>query len=97
MVLEYSFSWPIIDSTRNSQQQRDRQSQNLLLDTHHGLWRIDGSIRIPQEDLELQLKVMVTSYCRIIGHRGKDARLSILCEAFWWLSMRKDVDALVRD
>ncbi len=55
-----------------------------------------GRIRIPNENLDLQLKNMVASYCGTIGHRGKTARLSIICERFWWVTIEHDIDALVR-
>ena len=92
-----SFSRPSIDSIRHSQQEHDLPSQILELHALDGLWKTDGRIWIPQEDLELQLKVMVTSLSGTIGHRGKDATLSMLSEDFWRPSVRRDVDALVRD
>jgi len=55
----------------------------------------DGRIWIP-DDVELQFKILVCSHCGTIGHRGMDATRSILRESFWWPTMDKDVDELVR-
>ena len=53
-------------------------------------------IWIPQQDLELQLKIMVCSHCGSIGHRGMDETGSVIRENFWWSSLDQDVKALVR-
>eukprot|EP00171_Calliarthron_tuberculosum_P013494 IDg13494t1 len=50
---------------------------------------------IPEKQFELQLKVMVISHSGANGHRGQDATLSTISEAFWLPGMRAATAALV--
>jgi len=65
-------------------------------DATDGLYKKGNCIWIPGQDLELQLKVMVCSHCGVIGHRDKDATKSIIQETFWWPTIDKDVEEMVR-
>ena len=87
--------WPNFDNIRSAQSNHVRP-EGLEFDDQDRLWKKCGRIWIPSENLELQLKIMVASHCGTIGHRGKTATLSILCESFWWLTMEHDIEELVR-
>lgn len=52
-------------------------------------------IWVPEKDLDLQMKVIVTSHCSLGGHRGIEGTVSILMEHFYWQSMRSDVQEFV--
>ena len=90
-----SIPWPSIESMRSAQE-RQKRPEGLTFDEGDRLWKRDGLIWIPQGELELQLKLMVTSHCGTVGHRGQDTTLSILRETFWWPGMKVDVQAFVR-
>ncbi len=50
---------------------------------------------IPDNDLDMQLKIIVISHCDTGGHRGKEATLATIQESFYWDPLRKDCDAFV--
>lgn len=87
--------WPDIDVIRNSQAKHSR-CEVILRDGHDCLWKKGNQLWIPKVDLELMLKIIVCSHCGTIGHRGKDSTKSILLENFWWKTIDKDVDEVVR-
>lgn len=90
-----SIVWPDIEVIRASQTHHPR-CEGALLDKADGLWKKGNLIWIPQEDLELHLKIIVFSHCGTVGHRGMDATKSIILERFWWPTVEKDVEKLVR-
>lgn len=51
---------------------------------------------IPDNDLELQMKVIVCSHCSLMGHRGRDVTVSTIKENFYWREMDKDVAEFVK-
>ena len=67
-----------------------------MFDDDENLWKKQNQIWIPKEDLELKLKIIVCSHCGTIGHRGMEATKSIILEKFWWETISKDVEELVR-
>ena len=90
-----SIIWPDISVLKTSQAQHS-PPDSVSLDQSHGLYKRGNRIWIPDADLELQLKVMVCSHCGSIGHRGCDATRSIILESFWWSTIDKGVEQLVR-
>lgn len=90
------FIWPRLDTIRASQKLRSQRPHGLLFDKSNQLWKYNGRIWIPQEDKELQLKLLIVSHSGAMGHRGCDATASVLSEMFWWPTMKQDVAALVQ-
>jgi len=79
-----------------SSQQRYTRADGLVFHESERIWKRGSKIWIPEEDLELQLKVMVCSHCGTLGHRGMDSTMSIIQEDFWWSTLAQDVSKLVR-
>lgn len=52
-------------------------------------------IRVPEKDLDLEMKLVITSLCSLGGHCGIEALVSILLEHFHWKSMRSDVQEFI--
>ena len=94
------FKWPKLNAMRRSQKKSKndlKHRKDLFLGADDKLWKLkNGRIWIPNEDLELQLKVIVTSHCGSIGHRGIEATRSILKENFAWGTLDQDVEELVK-
>ena len=92
-----SFSWPDMESVRSSQLAFVQEIAKLSFskESNYGLWKRNDRRWMPSEDLDLQLKSLVTSHCGTIGHRGKDATMNIILEAFWCSSMKQDTSELV--
>ena len=78
-----SVVWPDIAEFRLAQDTSPQDALTLgLVKEEDQLWKKNGRIWILSPDLELQLRVLVISHCGTVGHRGKDATLSILLESF---------------
>ena len=92
-----SFPWPDMEAVRRSQlaSARDIAKMGLSKDCTDGLWKRNGRRWIPSEDLDLQLKLLVTSHRETIGHRGRDATMSIILEGFWCSSIKQDTSEFV--
>ena len=86
------FIWPDIAEVRETQQRASGKPSTTDSD---GLVRLEGRIWIPDNERELQLKLLVAAHCGAKGHRGKDATRSELCAQFTWRGISKAVDALV--
>ena len=92
-----SIIWPDIAEFRRAQDTSPQKALTLgLVRAEDQLWKERGRIWVPSSDLELQLRVLVVSHCGTIGHRGKDATLSILLESFWWPDISEDVNGFVK-
>ena len=57
---------------------------------------LNKRIWIPNSDQNLQLKILVASHCGAIRHRGVTATISVLLEQFYWKSMKRDAEQLVK-
>jgi len=88
--------WPNIMSIRCSQESSKQRPNGLNLNHESNLLEKDGRIWVPNEDLELQLKILVLLHCGSIGYRGMDGTSSILKENFYWESLEKDVSKFVK-
>lgn len=91
-----SFKWPDMNLFLNSQSHFNDGTTGLTRDPADGLWKKYGKIWIPNQDLELQLKLIVVSHCGSVGHRGIDGTKSILKEDFYWKTLDHDVHELVK-
>lgn len=90
------FVWPSMELFRESQSRASSTPEGVELDVADRLWKHDSCIWIPEDDKELQLKVLVVSHCGTVGHRGGAATHSIVAEEFWWSGMKADVSTFVR-
>ena len=54
-----------------------------------------GQIWIPKAEAELKLRICVTGHFGVYGHRGVDATLQAICEAFHWEEMQQDIKHFV--
>ena len=90
------FVWPGMETYRRSQEKSKASTSRLFFDKHERLWKKSERIWIPEDDAELQLKVMAVSLGGEMGHRGQEGTIGILTEYFYWSSMKKDVKHFVR-
>ena len=88
--------WPSWNLIRQSQQSSQHILNTAKLNEETKLYEVNNCTWIPQEDLDLQFKIIITSHCGSVGHRGSDATLSIIKENFHWTTMQKDVKEFVR-
>ena len=86
--------WPNIAGMREAQRAANPPPNANCADD--GLVRVGTQIWVPPNAFELKLKLLVTSHCGSIGHRGQLATESILRENFIWDNMREDVVNFVR-
>ena len=92
-----SIVWPTIEVIRDSQQAAQNPREDSSLDTEDNIRKLNGCIWIPVNDVNLQMKLIVSSHCGVMGHRGKDATLSTLRENFYWKTMEKDVSVFIKE
>ena len=90
------FAWPTIGAYRESQERSKSPRTHLSLDTADKLWKKRGLIWVPEDDPEMQLKVMVVSHCGLCGHRGQESSESIVRENFYWRTLKDDMATFVR-
>lgn len=88
--------WPNMATIRVSQRKHKTKPPGLDWCDATSQWTMKQRTWIPEEDLELQLKILVISHGGTIGHRGTDATQSIVKESFWWPTIDKDVKEMVR-
>lgn len=91
-----NIEWPSMDIIRQSQASCNARPKGAIFNETNRLHEVKGCMWIPESDLELQLKIIVTCHCGVIGHRGTDATSSILKENFHWQTMDKDVRKFVQ-
>lgn len=82
--------WPKLELSMEEQSYIRNIPSDASLDLD-GLIRMNGKFWIPREISELNLKILVSSHCRIFGHRGPFATLRIFRESFYWQGMEKTV------
>ena len=59
--------WPDVDVFRSAQSNSRSSRASVVLDKADGLFKKSGCIWIPEDSLELQLKVLVVSHCGALG------------------------------
>lgn len=62
--------WPDQEDIRSSQERSSNKPLEALLNPETNMFDKQGCIWIPDDDLELQMKILVVSHCGSIGHRG---------------------------
>jgi len=95
--LSSSFIWPTPDTIRKSQQQHIQDKPNGCELHDQGLVITKKKIWIPQQDVQLQMKLLVISHCGQNGHRGSTATINILSENYWWNTMTNDCKVFVQN
>lgn len=88
------FVWPSISDITASQQKcvarrpkRTRRQGNLHL--------VLSTTWIPDEDVDLQLRLLVVAHCGISGHRLAESTEAILRVQFTWTTLKDDVREFV--
>eukprot|EP00171_Calliarthron_tuberculosum_P001128 IDg1128t1 len=91
-----SFCWPEMAHFKKSQDSYLPKEGTDALKKRGEIWFKNDAIYIPCEDLELQMKILVSGHTGIGGHRGKRATESAIRENFFWKDMATDIDLFVR-
>ena len=89
-----AIEWPDMEYIKAAQEASTSRTTDLRKNGD-GVWMRRGSIWIPDDNLELKLKILTISHGGVAGHRGKEVTESVIREAFWWKSLTKDVNAFV--
>lgn len=91
------FIWPSDEMIRKSQEaSRSRKPQAVTENLGRGLMTADGKIWIPENDSELQLKLLVIAHCGAGGHRGIDSTKSTVSELYFWKTISEDCKDFVK-
>ena len=86
-----NFVWPSQDDIRATQNQyKVNRPKETKLDSSSGLYMLKNNFWIPQEDLDLHLKILVSAHCGMMGHRGAEATESVIRENFFWTTLSQD-------
>lgn len=88
--------WPTLQLIKEEQY----YIQNIPLDASldpEGLILMNENVWIPRDSSELILKILVSSNCGSLGHRGPSATLSILRERFYWKGMENSASMFLTD
>lgn len=93
--LSKSFIWPNAEAILASQQKHIANAPEDSENHEQKPIMIMKKIWIPQQDVELQMKLLVISHCGYNGHRGTESTLSILSEKYWWDTMQNDCKVFV--
>ena len=92
--LSNDFIWPDAESIIQSQRDHQDDAKDTVKKSK-GLWTVLGKNWIPEQDADLELKLLVIAHCGSSGHRGRDTTLSILKENFSWKMMDEDCSKFV--
>lgn len=85
-----------MELVRTEQQLYERnRAGNLKRCDNDRLWKFDNRIWIPEESVDIKLKLLVCAHCGMGGHRGIEATESIILEKFYWENLHDDVKAFV--
>lgn len=79
-----------------SQEKHTNELEKITVTIQNGLRTKNGNIWIPEQDSELQLKVLVIGHGGPGGHRAWKATVSILKETYYWENMALDCEEFVR-
>ena len=85
---------PSIEELRLCQQDCDSAPAGSVIN-EDGLIVINEKIWIPDNQSEVKLEIMISSHCGELGHRGKEATMSVVKENFTWTNMKSDISKLV--
>eukprot|EP00171_Calliarthron_tuberculosum_P001006 IDg1006t1 len=91
-----TFTWPTWPRILESQTKYEK-NPNVTNRDEDNVWRISGKIWIPENDVDLQLKLMVVAHCGTMGHRGVAATESVIREDFIWANLSKDAAEFVKN
>lgn len=61
-----------------------------------GLTKVEGKIWIPDDQVDLQIKLLVVAHCGAAGQRGTEATLGVLKEQFFCRDMNQDGKEFVK-
>ena len=82
--------WPSRFSIQEAQARHIRSCPSRAVVGVDGLRTVNGLIWIPPDE-ELTTKIIVASHAGLNGHRGREARESIIRETFVWKTLARDV------
>lgn len=89
------FEWPSLSSIKLSQSQYAHATPNTARHDDSGLIRIKGAVWVPDECVDLKLRLLTVAHAGSAGHRGADSTWNALRETFKWTDMRDDVRSFV--
>jgi len=90
------FQWPSGKEIRATQEEFEL-GRPTELHRKNGLYRYkDGAIWIPNEAVDLQLRICIIGHTSTAGHRGTNGTESAIREVYHWTTLRDDVRDFVR-
>ena len=89
------FKYPATDIIRNPQLRNEENALRNMSKKEKQLWTETGKVWIPEQDNDLQIKILADGPCGSKGYRGRDVTLSILRESYNWKIMQDDTSDLV--
>ena len=97
--------WPSLSDISASQEKyklaEKKASNTEIVDVDHGDFRVyydaNGRVVIPDDDKELQLRLLAVAHQGPAGHRGRDVTYQAISGHCVWTCMQKDTAAFVRN
>lgn len=88
------FMWPTKDDIFGCQACTSKP-KGLVTNTE-GIYLLNNLIWIPEQSIDIQMKLIVAAHCGTAGHRGAVATFNALREKFIWKNMEEDVKIFVQ-
>ncbi|MEM1369509.1 MAG: RNase H-like domain-containing protein [Cyanobacteria bacterium P01_H01_bin.15] len=89
------FTWP--SSSEISKIQSRASAPKNSITTGNGILELDGLIWIPDNAIDLKLRLITIAHAGTAAHRGADSTYHALHEIFYWKNMRADVRSFVAE
>lgn len=89
------FEWPSSDEIKKSQEDHKENKPKSAIMDESGVILIKGAAWIPDDCVDLKLRLITIAHAGSAGHRGSDSTLNAIRERFTWTDLRDDIRTFV--
>lgn len=85
-----SNDWPHRSDILQAQRARTEELPGNAIADPDGLLRINGAAWIPEDAVDLKVRLLIIAHAGPAGHRGSESTATMLEEGFTWTGLRQD-------
>lgn len=84
------FEWPSLEYVKTVQQEHSSNKPKSAAKDKDGIIIMNGASWIPDECVDLKLRILTIAHAGNAGHRGSDSTWNAIRERFAWKDLRED-------